>query len=138
MSDTTSEAERARAREALEPLHISKVTLVTSYRRDGQGVGTPVGITLKDDKAFFTTRSKTWKVKRIANNPNITVAPCTKTGKVLGPTVQAIARRIDPSADDTGDRSFEGKFWIFVYRLIYRDVPVTYEVIPVLDDAPTS
>lgn len=41
---------------ALDPLRTSRVALLTTYRRDGRGVDTPVGIQVGGDQAFFTTR----------------------------------------------------------------------------------
>ena len=119
------------ATEALEPLRISAVTLLTTYRKDGQGVGTPVGINVQAEKAFFTTRSKTWKVKRMNRNQHVTVAPCTKTGKVLGDTVPAVVRRVSEEELRAHQSNFQYKLWRVVYRIIYRDLPVTYEITPV-------
>jgi hypothetical protein len=42
------------------------------------------------------TRSDMGKTKRIRNNPQVTVAPCTIRGKVTGPEVPAIARLLPP------------------------------------------
>ncbi|MQA86130.1 MAG: PPOX class F420-dependent oxidoreductase [Streptosporangiales bacterium] len=121
------------ASEALQPLRTSRVALLTSYRRDGRGVGTPVGITVRKDRAYFTTRSQTWKVKRIANNPRIALAPCTKRGRVLGPTVYGIARRLDDAEVDPYGGRLQYRLWTLVYRAFYRDVPVSYEMTPIGD-----
>ncbi|REF36298.1 PPOX class F420-dependent oxidoreductase [Thermasporomyces composti] len=113
--------------DALAPLRSSSVVMLTSYRRDGRGVGTMVGIRVDGDRAYVTTRSKTWKVKRIARNPKVTVAPCTRRGKVTGPAVECLARVVDTNPRE----SFGMRFWVWVYRVFYRDVPVTYELTPV-------
>src|SRR5215813_10912699 len=77
-------------------LQISNVALLTTFRRNGQGVETPVGIKLAEGKAYFTTWSTTGKVKRLARNPRVTLAPFTKMGmKVIGPTVEGTARRLE-------------------------------------------
>ncbi|GAA2613490.1 hypothetical protein GCM10010399_50430 [Dactylosporangium fulvum] len=120
------------AHQALEPLRTSNVALVTSFRRDGRGVGTPVGITVRDDRAYFTTRAKTWKVKRIGNNPRVTLAPCDKRGRVLGETVECTARRITEEHARELRGGAEYRIWRLIYRVVYRDVPVSYEVLPVL------
>lgn len=114
----------------LESLSGSGVALLTSYRRDGRGVGTPVGIMVKDGRAYFTTRAKTWKVKRIANRPEVTLAPCTRRGEPTGPAVRGTARRL--SADETaGLRDlFPYRFWALVYRVVYRDRPISYVFTP--------
>ena len=76
-------------------LRHSKTALLTSFRRNGQGVGTPVGLTVVGNKAYFTTWSTTGKIKRLANNPRVTLAPCTQQGKTRGLTVEGIARRLE-------------------------------------------
>jgi uncharacterized protein len=58
--------------EAFASLRTSNTALLTSYRRNGQGVSTPVGIRIANGKAYFTTWSTTGKIKRIANDPRVT------------------------------------------------------------------
>jgi uncharacterized protein len=120
----------------LEPfaaLRGANVVLLTSFRRDGQGIGTPVGFYLANGKGYFTTWTTTGKVKRIANNPHITLAPCTRTGKVTGSTMAATARRLD-DAEAARVRAIVGQgWWGWLWHLIYalqRRQPVMYEVAP--------
>ncbi|SDH47263.1 PPOX class F420-dependent oxidoreductase [Agrococcus jejuensis] len=48
--------------------------LLTSFKRDGDGVGTPVWIApLGDGTAGFTTPSNAWKAKRIRRTPRVLV-----------------------------------------------------------------
>jgi PPOX class probable F420-dependent enzyme len=57
--------------------------LLTTYRKSGEGVGTPVWIVaLSDGAAGFTTEATSGKVKRIRNNPKVTLQPCDMRGKV--------------------------------------------------------
>ena len=107
----------------LGPLRGHRVGLLTTYRRDGRGVDTPVGIQWDGERAYFTTRAKTWKVRRLARNPQARVAPCTRRGRVLGEAVACTAHRVDRT-----ESSFQGMVWRLVYRLVYRDVPVMYEL----------
>lgn len=114
----------------LEPLRGARVALLTSYRRDGRGGGTPVGITVADGRAYFTTRAKTWKVKRIANDPHVTLAPCAKRGKVLGATVEGAARSLTAEETASLQGGFRHRLWVLVYRVVYRDVPISYVFAP--------
>ena len=70
------------------------VTLLTSFRRNGQGVGTPVGTVASHDKLYFMTAAETWKVKRLAHNPRVTLAPGTRKGQALGPAIEGTVRRL--------------------------------------------
>jgi len=48
---------------ALVPLKSSKTILLTTYKRDGTAVGTPVSIAFDGDRAFFRSYDKAWKTK---------------------------------------------------------------------------
>ncbi|HAP78496.1 MAG TPA: PPOX class F420-dependent oxidoreductase [Acidimicrobiaceae bacterium] len=57
--------------------------LLTTFRRNGDAVPTPVWIVgLPDGSAGFTTELDSGKVKRIRNNPKVTLQPCDMRGKV--------------------------------------------------------
>jgi uncharacterized protein len=79
----------------LEPLRQTKTILLTTYRRDGTPVATPVSIAFDGDRAFFRTWHKAHKAKRLRNNPNVEAAPCTLKGTPTGPPIQAQARLLD-------------------------------------------
>jgi len=72
-----------------------RTVLLTTYRRDGTPVGTPVNIVVAGDRAFVRTFDTAWKLKRIRNNPTVGIAPSTVRGKPTGPTIGARARVLD-------------------------------------------
>jgi PPOX class probable F420-dependent enzyme len=80
---------------ALAPFVRQKTVLLTSYRRDGRPVGTPVSIAVDGDRAVFRSFEKAWKTRRIGNNPTVAVTPSTARGAPIGPAIQATARRLD-------------------------------------------
>ena len=60
-----------------------KYVLLTTFRRNGDGVATPVWIVaLPDGTAGFTTEIDSGKVKRIVNNPSVTLQACSIRGSV--------------------------------------------------------
>lgn len=69
----------------LENLKKQKTVLLTSYRKDGSPVGTPVNVVVRGDNAYFRTYDKAFKAKRLARNPEVEIAPSTHRGKVTGP-----------------------------------------------------
>jgi PPOX class probable F420-dependent enzyme len=69
--------------------------LLTTFRRDGTPVGTPVSIAVDGDHGYVRSPGAAWKVKRIRNEPRIEIAPCTPRGRPTGPTVAATARRLE-------------------------------------------
>jgi PPOX class probable F420-dependent enzyme len=75
-----------------EPLVHERFVLLTTYRRDGTAVGTPVNIAVEGGRAFVRTYDKAGKLKRIGNDPEVEVAPSTARGKPTGPAIRARAR----------------------------------------------
>ncbi|MFI0407667.1 PPOX class F420-dependent oxidoreductase [Actinomadura sp. 3N508] len=76
----------------LESLKKQRTVQLTSYRKDGTPVGTPVSIVVRGDHAYFRTYDKAFKAKRLARNPEIEIAPSTAKGTVTGPAVHGRAR----------------------------------------------
>lgn len=115
-------------------LQTAKVVLLTTFRRNGQGVGTPVGIKLAGGKAYFTTWSTTGKVKRLARNPRVTLAPFAKMRrKVIGPTVEGAARRLEKAEVEQLSALFRPGLWDRIWQWIYHVrgwQAIHYEVSP--------
>lgn len=57
------------------------VSLVT-FRKDGTGVPTPLWAVEAGGRLLIWTNKDTWKVKRLRNNPKVTVTPCDVRGLV--------------------------------------------------------
>jgi PPOX class probable F420-dependent enzyme len=80
------------AQEALEPFVRQNTVLLTTYRRNGTPIGTPVNIAVEGARAFVRTWDTAWKMKRIRNNPEVEIAPSTFRGRPTGPAIRARAR----------------------------------------------
>ena len=104
--------------EELAPLARSWTVLLTTYKRDGSAVGTPVNIAVEGDRAFFRSYDKAWKTKRIRNNPLVEVAPSSLRGKPQGPAVRATARLLEGDEDRHAAEVIGRKYPIFQRRLI--------------------
>ena len=68
---------------------------VETYRRNGQGVPTPVWFVEDQDTLYVRTGDNSGKVKRIRNNPRVRVMPCDVRGGPLGEWVEGQARFVD-------------------------------------------
>jgi PPOX class probable F420-dependent enzyme len=86
-----------------------KTVLVTSYRRDGRAVGTPVSLAVDGDHAYLRSFEKAWKTRRIRHNPRVDVAPSTARGRPTGPAIQATARRLQGAEARHAARLLAGK-----------------------------
>lgn len=75
----------------LEAVRDARTILLTTYKRDGTPVETPVSIAFDGDRAFFRSYDQAWKTKRLRNNPRVQVAASTLRGRRTGPVVDARA-----------------------------------------------
>src|SRR3954468_11019266 len=74
------------------PFARQRTVLLTTFRRDGTLVKTPVNIAVDGNRAFIRTWDTAGKAKRIRNNPEVTIAPSTVRGRPTGPSIPAHAR----------------------------------------------
>jgi len=79
----------------LEGFVHQRTILLTTYRRNGDPVVTPVNIAVEGDRAFIRTYDKAGKARRIRNNPIVQIAPSTFRGKSSGTSMRFKARLLD-------------------------------------------
>ena len=82
----------------LEQLGSEKYVLLTTFRRDGRAVPTPLWVVPDEAGLAFWTPTIAGKLKRIRNSGRVTVAPCDMRGNVTGESIEARAR-IGDAAD---------------------------------------
>ena len=70
-----------------------------SFKRNGDGVKTPVWFARDGDTLVFFTNENSWKVKRLRRNSDCRLAACSVTGKTIkSEWLDGTCRRIeDPS-----------------------------------------
>ncbi|MFE7316348.1 PPOX class F420-dependent oxidoreductase [Streptomyces sp. NPDC057555] len=96
----------------LAPFERQATILLTTYKRDGTGVGTPVNIAVDGDHAYIRTFGSAWKAKRMRNFPDVVFCASTWRGKPTGPAVRARARLLDPATREyrRAERSLTRKY----------------------------
>ena len=82
---------------------------ITSYRRDGTGVPTPVWFVADGERLLVETDAASYKVKRIRRDPHVSVAICSARGRTVGDPVEAHAE-ILPWDDERLEPMFEVKY----------------------------
>ena len=68
---------------------------LTTFRRTGVPVATPVWAAPDGDSLVVWTRADSGKVKRLRHTARVTVAPCDVRGRPKGPAVEAQAGFVD-------------------------------------------
>ena len=111
---------------------------LTSYRRDGVAVATPVWFVEENGVLLVQTDAASGKVKRIRRNPSVRVALCTATGRLLSPRLAATAVLLEPSETSRVGRLIEQKYRLdaliirplwFVKSILHIGKPRTHLVI---------
>ncbi len=91
---------------------------LTTFRRDGQGVATPVWFAKEGETLYIFTGTTAGKVKRLRRQPRVTVAPCTMRGAVTGPTLVGTARILDDPAEIARAKAAIRRRYGVQYRLL--------------------
>lgn len=91
-----------------------------TYRKNGAVVAVPVWVARDGDELVVTSERSTGKVKRLRNDPRVTMRPCSRMGAVEPDalTVEAHARIAGPATEDPrADTALRRK-----YGLQYRAI----------------
>jgi uncharacterized protein len=120
-----------------------KYLSLTSFRRNGSGVATPVWFVEADGRLLVETDADSYKVRRIRRDPRVTVAPCTATGRLRGTPVPAWAELLPDAEAARVDRLMSRKYRVdllfikpirnlqaAMHRRRPRGTPVVLEITP--------
>ncbi|MFC6016294.1 PPOX class F420-dependent oxidoreductase [Plantactinospora solaniradicis] len=96
----------------VEEIGRSRYVSLTTYRRDGTGVATPVWHVRNGGELFVVSDAAAWKVKRIRNNSHVVVTVCGIRGRIApgAPTAQGTARLLDESETAVARRLLARKY----------------------------
>jgi uncharacterized protein len=83
---------------------------ITSYKRDGTAVATPVWFVQQDGRLLVETDANSGKVKRIRRNPAVRVAVCTASGRLRGEQFSAVAQVLPESEVSGVERLITRKY----------------------------
>ena len=84
----------------LEQFSKQKYINLETYKRDSTSVKTPVWFVIDNDLIYIITRESTGKVKRLKNNQNVRVVPCSFKGEIKNEWVNGKAQKITGSEAD--------------------------------------
>ena len=120
-----------------------KYLSVTTFKRDGTAVATPVWFVADNGHLLVETDGESGKAKRIRHNSKVTVAPCSASGKLKGEPVAAHAAFLPESERAHVEELIGRKYRVdkvlvlpvyrTVQRLLHRptlsqDTPVVLEI----------
>lgn len=79
----------------LTRLSEGKYLSLTTFRKSGEAVATPVWVTRAGDNLYVITAENSGKVKRLRNNSSVLLAPCDVRGNLTGAQVKGTAEVLD-------------------------------------------
>lgn len=88
----------------------AQYVLLTTFRRDGTGVPTPVWVAPVDGSLGVWTAASSGKIKRIRHSGAVTVAECDRGGAPLGTAVPATATLLDAAGTRRVRRAVRRKY----------------------------
>lgn len=92
----------------------SRYVSLTTYRKDGTGVATPVWHVVNGGELFVVSDAEAWKVKRIRNNSHVVVTVCGVRGKIApgAPSAQGTARLLDDAETEIARTLLARKYFL--------------------------
>jgi PPOX class probable F420-dependent enzyme len=124
MATETIQRPLHKPRADLRALFPGRYLSVTSFKRDGTGVATPVWFVSDGKRLFALTDLHSAKVRRIRHNPSVLVAPCGPSGKLRGEPVPARAEVLTATADLERVQ----RLLVARYKVSYRLVMLAYRL----------
>ena len=101
----------------LDALGASPYLSLTTFKKDGTAVATPVWVVRDGDHLYVSTDATSGKAKRLRNSGRVLLAPCDMRGRFEPPQVEGTARVLqDPSDVDAVRDRIKGRFGL-QYRL---------------------
>lgn len=85
---------------------------LTTFRKNGTPVPTPVWFADAGDRLYVYTAASAGKVKRLRHTPRVTVAPCTANGTPLGEPREAAARILPPEDGQQAEQALNRKYGV--------------------------
>ena len=103
-------------------LETGKYICILTYKKNGDGVSTPVWFIRKDNKIYIRTSNQSGKVKRIKNNNNVLYALCNISGRIKGEWHSGVAK-IEPDVNKMIFSKITEK-----YGLIAQIINILYKI----------
>jgi PPOX class probable F420-dependent enzyme len=92
----------------------SKYVSLTTYRKDGTGVPTPVWHVMTGDELIVISEAEAWKVKRIRKNSHVVVTVCDIRGRTApgAASAEGTARLLDQAGTEAGRALLARKYFM--------------------------
>ena len=89
---------------AIEALRPARYINLETFKKNGEGVRTPVWFAVDEDRLVVFTDGTSYKVKRLRRDSRARVAACDVRGNLRGPFHEGTAELLEPGPDE--DRAY--------------------------------
>jgi PPOX class probable F420-dependent enzyme len=103
----------------VDSLGASAYVRVTTFRRDGRGVPTPVWVVRDGDALAIWTATGAGKVKRVRRDGTVLVGPCDLRGRPTGPEVRGHASIADAEGTQRVRRLLGRKYGLLGWLTVW-------------------
>ena len=87
-------------RDQLGQFYDQKYINLETYKKDNTPIKTPVWFVIDNGLVYIITRESTGKVKRLKNNQNVRIVPCSFKGETKNEWIKGKAQKITGSEAD--------------------------------------
>jgi PPOX class probable F420-dependent enzyme len=108
----------------LDVLFPGRYLSITSFKRDGSGIATPVWFVSDRERLFALTDLHSAKIRRIRHDPHVLVASCRPWGTLCREPLGARAEVLT----DTADLERVRRLLLARYKISYRIVMLFYRL----------
>ena len=110
-----------------------KCISLTTYKKNGEGVSTPIWFARDNNDIYIMTNEKTWKAKRIRNNPKVAFVSCNYMGKVKRKfsdlRIHGDVEFLEGEEGFKAEQNIAKKYW-FLYRFFRNDDDIFLRITP--------
>jgi PPOX class probable F420-dependent enzyme len=92
---------------------------LTTFRKTGQAVTTPVWFAQSLGTIYVAVHTDTGKLKRLRRSGQVTIAPCTFSGKITGAVIAGKARILTEPEECTAALTALAKKYSFMRPIFY-------------------
>jgi hypothetical protein len=94
-----------------ETLHKQQYINIETFRKNGEGVRTPVWFVREGEVVYVYTVADSGKVKRVRREPHVNIAPCKMDGTPVGEWFPALAHELpDEETSHRVDKLMDKKY----------------------------
>ena len=104
----------------LNELGLSKYLSLTTFRKDGTPVATPVWLVRDGDALRVITQANSGKAKRLGNDSRVLLAPCDARGNLKGEQVEGTATLEDATETARTAQLIEKRYGLLGKLFMWR------------------